>query len=96
MVGDDPNDEQRFTTDGGRVNPTDGDQGKTVVDTEGAELGVVSAVQGSQIYVEARPNMAEKTMAALGWSDADEDDYEIGPDEIARITDDRVEVVTPE
>lgn len=79
-----------------RVEPRDEDEGKTVVDTEGTELGVVTDVQGEQIYVEAHPGLTDKVMARFGWSDADEDDYVLGPDEITLITDDEVEVYTPE
>jgi len=78
-----------------RVRPSDEDEGKTVVDTEGTELGVVTAVEGTQLYVDPDPGVTESVLSKLGWGDANEDDYVLSPDEIALIDQDRVEVKTP-
>lgn len=78
-----------------RVRPTEDDEGKTVVDTEGAELGVVKTVEGSQLYVDPQPSLIESVLSRIGWGDADESDYVLGPDEIVLINEDRVEVKTP-
>jgi hypothetical protein len=79
-----------------RVEPTEEDEGKTVVDTEGTELGIVSHVEGGRLYVDPDPSLTDRLASALGWGDSDEDDYVLSPNEIALIEKDRVEVYTPE
>lgn len=81
------------TTDGERrVEPTERDEGKTVVDASGEEIGVVTDVEAGVAYVDPEPSLTDKVMAALGWGDADEEDYSIAPSDVSRITDDEVEV----
>jgi hypothetical protein len=82
-------------TDADRIIPNSDDQGKTVVDTAGTELGVVTEVDDNNIYVDPEPSLTEKVMSKLGWGDADEDDYVIESDAISRITDDQVVVKKP-
>lgn len=66
--------------------------GKTVLNAQGDEIGMVSDVDEStsELYVDVEPGMAERIMATLGWSDADEGDYPLGADAVKRITDDEV------
>lgn len=79
-----------------RVEPRDEDEGKTVVDTEGTKLGVVTDVHGDHIHVDPHPSLSDKIMSRFGWGDASDEDYVLGPDEITLIGEDEVEVVTPE
>jgi len=78
-----------------RAHPTDEDEGKAVVDTQGTKLGMVKTVEGSQLYVDPQPGLAQSVLSKLGWNDADESDYVLGADEIVLIEEDRVEVETP-
>lgn len=75
-----------------RVTPTDRDVGKDVVDPEGEEIGMVSAVEGDTFYVDPHPTLTDRIKAALEWEDIDEDAYPLGPENVLRITDDEVQV----
>lgn len=80
----------------GRTEPTGDDEGKTVVDATGEEIGVVTEVEAGRAYVDPHPSLTEKVMAKLGWGEADEEDYAVEPSQIARVTDDEVELVGEE
>lgn len=75
-----------------RVTPTDRDVGKDVVDPEGEEIGMISAVEGDTFYVDPHPTLTDRIKAALDWEDIDEDAYPLGPENVLRITDDEVQV----
>lgn len=78
------------------VMPTEDDEGKTVVDASGEEVGLVVDVRGDTVYVDPHPSIADRIRTTLGWGESDADDYTIGPDRIARITNDRVELTSIE
>jgi sporulation protein YlmC with PRC-barrel domain len=68
------------------------DQGKTVVDHHGEEVGIVSDVEAGTMYVDPHPSLTDKIRAKLDWGDADEDSYPLAPDQIEEITRDRVRI----
>jgi hypothetical protein len=76
--------------DGVRVTPEDEDQGKTVVDETGEEVGIVADVRSGSMYVDPHPSITDKIQAKLGWGDMDEDSYMLERDQIAAITDTEV------
>lgn len=81
----------------GRVVPTADDEGKTVVDATGDELGIVAEVEGGTLYVDPHPSITDRIKAALDWGDVDEDDaYPIPADHVVRITGNRVELAVDE
>lgn len=82
--------------DDGAAMPSEDDEGKPVVDASGSEVGMVVDVEDDTVYVEPHPSTTDRIRTALGWGEADEDDYAVGPDRIARITDDAVELVSVE
>jgi len=67
-------------------------EGKRVMNEEGEEIGVVTAVRDGTAYVDPDPGLTEKITATLGWADPDEDDYPLPEDSIERITDDEVHI----
>jgi hypothetical protein len=78
---------------GATTTPSDDDEGKTVYDASGDEVGMVVDVKGDTIYVDPHPSIADKFKSVLGW-DMDEDDaHPIPGNRIARITDRRIELV---
>ena len=79
-----------------RVMPSEDDEGKTVVDATGEEVGMVTDVEGDILYVDPHPSIADRIKTTLGWGEPDEDDYTISPDRISRITRDQVELVSVE
>lgn len=72
--------------------------GSVVVDDAGEEIGMVSAVDedAGRMHVDVHPGITERIMAALGWGGADEDDYPIGTDAVAAVTDDEVRLKAQE
>lgn len=80
----------------GRSAPMEGDTGKTVVDASGNEVGMIVEVREGTAYVEPNPSLTSKIKTALGWGGADEENYPVRREQIARITDDRVELSSTE
>lgn len=68
---------------------TDDDVGKTVVDAEGKELGIVASVEGPRAAVDPNPSVAEHILAKVGVEGEDEEDYVVTEDMLASV-DDRV------
>ena len=62
-------------------------QGKSVVDANGEEIGMVSSVRGDTVYVDPDPGMTETIMSKLGWDDIDHEEYPLRADSIQRIDD---------
>ena len=73
-----------------RVTPEVADQGKSVVDTRGADVGIVSDVKGRKLYVEPDPSLTETVMSKLHWREKDSDDLEVPAERIERIDDEVV------
>ncbi|GAB3677280.1 hypothetical protein [Halopiger thermotolerans] len=69
---------------------TDDDVGKTVVDAEGKELGIVAKVEGSRAYVDPNPSVAEHVLASLGKEGEDEEDYVVTEDMLESVDDEVV------
>lgn len=75
---------------GARVMPSEEEKGKTVVNPNGDEVGMVVDVQNDQLYVDPHPSITDRIRTVLGWSDHDEDSYLLGSDHIDHIDDDQV------
>ena len=73
-----------------RVMPQEEDEGKTVVNPDGEEVGMVVDVDDGQMYVDPHPSITDRIRTVLGWSDHDDDSYLLGTDHIDRIDDDQV------
>jgi len=72
------------------VTLTDDDEGKTVVDATGRRLGLVTKVVDDTAYVDPQPGLAEKLKAAVGWGDADAEEYTVHQDAIEARGDDEL------
>ncbi|WP_232686673.1 hypothetical protein [Halobacterium zhouii] len=68
------------------------DEGKFLVDSEGEQLGVITAVDDGTAYVEPDPSIPEAIIQAFGWGDADADDLEVPPAAVDTVTDEEVRV----
>lgn len=66
------------------------DEGKTVVNADGEEVGMISAFRGGTAYVDPDPGIADSVRSKLGWSDVDDDDYPLANDHVETVTDDEV------
>ncbi|MBX0288227.1 PRC-barrel domain containing protein [Halomicroarcula sp. F28] len=69
---------------------TETDEGKTVVNADGDEIGVISDFRAGQAYVDPDPGITDKVMSSLGWTDADEEHYALNEDQVEHVTDDEV------
>ncbi len=78
-------------TTGEAAMPSEDDEGKTVVNASGDEIGMVTAVDDGQMYVDPHPSITDRIRTALGWSGHDDEDtYPVENDHIARIEEDEV------
>jgi hypothetical protein len=73
---------------------TDDDEGKTVVNADGEEVGIIADVENGTAHVEPDPGITDKMMAPLGWSDRDEDTYPLQEESVESISDDEVRLVS--
>ncbi|WP_226480357.1 hypothetical protein [Natrinema amylolyticum] len=64
---------------------TDDAVGKTVVDVEGKELGIVAKVENDRAYVDPNPSLAEQVLASVGWEGEGEEDYVVTEDMLQRV-----------
>jgi hypothetical protein len=70
---------------------SDEDVGKTVVNGNGDDVGIVSAVEHGTAYVDPEPGITTKITAALGWENIDDDDgYPLQEEAVATVTDDQI------
>ncbi|MDQ2050712.1 hypothetical protein RBH26_09445 [Natronolimnohabitans sp. A-GB9] len=66
---------------------TDDEVGKTVVDAEGKELGIVAKVEDRRAYVDPNPSIAEQLLASLGVEGDEEEDYVVTEDMLESVGD---------
>ena len=71
---------------------TETDEGKTVVDAAGNDIGVVTDVTAEGIYVKPDPSLVDRIKTTLKWEGYDEDAYRIDTDRIERTTGTDVEL----
>lgn len=76
--------------------PTEAEEGKTVVDATGEEVGMVTSVESGTIYVDPHPSLTDRIKAVLDWGGPDDDAYPLESDHIATITDDEVQLTVDE
>lgn len=70
-----------------RTNFTDDEEGKTVVNADGDEIGRIVDVRGGTAYVDPDPGMMDTIRSKLGWGDADDDTYALEDSKVEEITD---------
>lgn len=71
------------------------DEGKPVYDTDGTRVGMITRVDGENVYVDPSPDLTEKIAARLGWSfmlRGSEETYAISAADIESVSDARVTV----
>ena len=73
-----------------RTTLTEDDEGKSVVNSRGDEVGIVSEVQHGNAHVKPDPGITDKIKSSLGWDQADEESYRLEEDRIDSITDDKI------
>lgn len=85
-------DETGAEADASAVTLDDDDVGKTVIDANGEDVGVISEVDEASnlVYVDPHPGLAKRIRTRLGWEGHDEDDYTVEADRIQEVTHDEV------
>lgn len=71
------------------------DEGKPVYDTEDTRVGMITRVDGDDVYIDPDPELSEKLAARLGWTfmlQGSEETYAIDASDIESVSDDRVTV----
>lgn len=69
---------------------TEDDEGKSVLNSDGETVGMISDVSHGTAYVDPDPGLGEKLMGKLGWTDRDSDDYPLQESAVDRVDDDGV------
>ena len=66
------------------------DEGKTVVNAGGENVGTVVDVDNSTATVEPDPGLTDELAAELGWGDADDETYQLDSNSVEAVTDDEI------
>lgn len=69
---------------------TDDDVGKTVVNANGDEVGIVSSVEHGSARVEPDPGITDTIKTKLGWEGTSGDTYPLQEEAVDRVTDDEI------
>jgi hypothetical protein len=72
------------------TNITESDEGKTVVDETGEDVGIVTEVQHDTAYVEPDPGLTDELKAKLGWGDVGEETFPLQETRIESVTEDEI------
>lgn len=72
-----------------------GDEGKTVVDSTGRELGVARRVTAGAAFVEPMADLEPPVQGALGWGGDDRETYRLDPARVRTVTDATIELSDP-
>jgi len=69
---------------------TDADEGKTVVNQHGDNVGRVIEVSAGAAHVDPDPGLTDTIKSKLGWGENDEDTYRLDESSIDEVTDDEI------
>lgn len=70
--------------------PTESDEGKTVIDADGEQVGLVVEVAEGTAHIDPDPGVIDRLGARFGWSDGSGDTYPLGTARIEAITGDAI------
>lgn len=73
---------------------TDAEKGKTVVTSDGDEIGQITGVYENVAAVDPDPGLTDRIRSALGWEDSDSDSetYRLQAADVSNVTSDTVVV----
>lgn len=69
---------------------TKDDVGKSVVDTNGTQVGRIVDTRGGAAYVDPDPDAVDTIKSKLGWNETDDETYEINGKDVEEATDKEV------
>lgn len=72
------------------------DEGKFLMDVEGEQIGIVTAVDPDEqvAYVDPEPGVADSIVQGLGFGDSGDDDIEVPAGSVETVTDSELRVAT--
>ncbi len=73
---------------------TEDDEGKTVVNDQGDEVGIIADVEHGTAYVDPDPGLTDKIKSKLGWDERGEDTYPLQEESVGSVTDDEVRLAS--
>jgi len=74
-----------------RTTPNETDEGKTVVNSKGETVGIVTEVENGRAHVNPDPGITDTISSKLGWGSAKQDEtYELEPGHVDTVTDDEI------
>lgn len=73
-----------------RMNFSEEDEGKKVVNATGEDIGMVKKVQGDRAHVDPSPGLTDAIRSKLGWTEAGDDDYVLESDRVEMIDEDTI------
>lgn len=66
------------------------DRNKTVVTEDGDEIGTIERVSGNKAYVKPKRNISRNIRQRLGWTDDEEEEYELMHSNVQQFSGDEV------
>ncbi len=72
------------------VTLTEKDEGKSVVNSRGDEIGRVVEVDHGTAHVEPDPGLTDTIKAKMGWAEGDEETYRLDEDSIESVSENEV------
>lgn len=63
-----------------------GDEGNTVMTADGENIGTVETIDGDMAHVKPDSGLTQSIRQKLGWTDENEEMYELDHSSVARIT----------
>lgn len=73
---------------------TEDDEGKSVVNDQGEDVGIIADVEHGTAYVDPDPGLTNKIKSKLGWDDRDEDTYPLQEDAVESVTGNEVHLTS--
>lgn len=73
---------------------TEDDEGKSVVNDQGEDVGIIADVEHGTAYVNPDPGVTDKIKSKLGWDDRDEDTYPLQEESVESVTDDEIRLAS--
>lgn len=72
------------------VTLTEKDEGKSVVNSRGDEVGRVVEIDHGAAHVEPDPGLTDTIKAKMGWAEGDEETYQVDEDSIDSVSENEV------
>lgn len=69
---------------------TEEDEGKTVINADGNQIGRVVKVEHGNAHVDPDPSLTDTIRSKLGWGEDDVENYRLDSSDIKHVSDDEI------